>query len=400
MSSLFRRIAGTLGWTPGQTWTVAVGLLVAVPAALFGLGPTLQTLRHPAQLLAAPPAAAAPAPAPAVLGNATAPAAVSPVPSAGVTAGSSPTGSAASTTAPDLPAPSDGSVFAALQGAGSVRSVAVAADAVVIAADMGADAPGRVVVLDSDGVVVSDVALVINGVPYEQPGGVAVIEDGALVTTTSPASVLRLDPVAGTVTKVADVPDVPLCLPVVQPTDCQAAVPDTPPRPAHLAVSDAGDVYVADRGQACIFRVALGATAAEPWMCDLSFAASPAAGGDGGLAGIAATGDHILVTVASGFDGSDSIQDVRIADGAPADRRQLAAPSAGAGVAGVTVLGDGRVLAALTSANAVFVIAPDGSARTVNVDGLNGPVDVDVLRDSLLVAQQGAIARRPISALS
>src|SRR5687768_8180786 len=115
MSAVFRRVADALGWTPGQAWTVAVGLVVALPAALLGLGPTLQTLRHPARLLA-PPAAAAPAPAPAILGNASATAPVSPPPSAGAPAGASPTGSAVSTTPAGLPAPPDSGVFAAIQG--------------------------------------------------------------------------------------------------------------------------------------------------------------------------------------------------------------------------------------------------------------------------------------------
>jgi hypothetical protein len=159
-------------------------------------------------------------------------------------------------------------------------------------------------------------------------------------------------------------------------------------------------VYVADRGQACIFRVAPGATRAEPWLCDTSFAASLAASGNGGLAGIATTGDHVVFTVAAGFDGNDSIQDVRVADGAPADRHQVAAPPAQAGVAGVTVLGDGRVVAALTGANALFVVSTDGTSRSVSVTGISGPVDLDVLGDSLLIAQQGKVARRPIDALN
>src|SRR5207237_3807177 len=79
MTALFRRIAGALGWTPGQAWTVAVGLVVAVPAALFGLGPSLNVLRQPARALAAAsPAAATPPPAtqaPSILGNPAPPAA-------------------------------------------------------------------------------------------------------------------------------------------------------------------------------------------------------------------------------------------------------------------------------------------------------------------------------------
>jgi hypothetical protein len=298
----------------------------------------------------------------------------------------------------------DDGVLATIDGAGTVRSLAVAADAVVVAIDAGAGAAGRVVILDDSGAVVRDAALVVNGVPYQQPGGVAVTDDGVLVTPTSPAAVLRVDPGAGTVTKVADVPDVPLCLPVVRTTDCQAAVPDSAPRPEQLATSTSGDIFVADRGQACLFRIAPRETAAKAWLCDLSFAPLPAAS-DGGLAGLAVAGDRVLLTVAAGFDGTDSIQEVRIADGAPVDRRQLAAPPSQSGTAGLTLLPDGRVVAALADANALFVVAADGSSsQKVDLAGITGPVDVDVRGDDLVIAHHadgaaGRLSKRPISSL-
>jgi hypothetical protein len=258
-------------------------------------------------------------------------------------------------------------------------------------------------VLDDEGAVASDTPLVVNGVPYQEPGGVAVTDGGVLVTTTSPAAVLRVDTAAGTVTKVADIPDVPLCLPVVRSDGCQAAVPDTPPRPEHLASSGAGELYVADRGQACLFRIAPGETVAKPWLCDLSFAPLPAAT-DGGLAGLAVAGDRVLFTVSSGFDGSDSVQAVTVDGGAPADRQQLAAPPNGAGVAGLTVLADGRVVAALSKANALFVIAGDGASRVLDLNGISGPVDVEVSGDDLLIAHHsdgaaGRVSKRPSSSL-
>ncbi|MDQ1726583.1 MAG: hypothetical protein QOK14_628, partial [Frankiaceae bacterium] len=314
LTAVFRGVAESLGWTPGQAWTVAVGFLVAVPAALFGLGPTLATLRDAAPATTAPAAAAAAAPAPtqppAILASAPGPAGA-PLPGRSSGGGSggaintTPSGNTSSGSVTTGPlATVDEGVLATIEGSGSVRSIAVAADAVAIAVDAGAGAPGRVVVLDGDGAIASDIPLVVNGVPYQQPGGVAVTEGGVLVTTTSPAAVLRVDPVAGTVTKVADLPDVPLCLPVVRSEGCQVAVPDSAPRPQHLATATSGEIFVADRGQACLLRIAPGKTVAEPWLCDLSFAALPAAT-DGGLAGLAVVGDRVLFTVAAAVDGTD-----------------------------------------------------------------------------------------------
>jgi len=406
VSALFRRVAGVLGWTPGQAWTVAVGLVVAVPAALLGLGPTLNALRHTALAVAAPPAAAA-APLqtqpPAILGNAPPAAAGRPASSGRTSSAVTDASSSSGTTRPSTVAsPVNHAVFATLSGTGTVRSLAVAADAVVVAVDDGGGAPGRVVVLDSTGAVARDASLVVNNVPYQQPGGVTVTSDGVLVTTTSPAAVLRVDAKSGAVNKVADIPDLALCLPVVRATNCQPSVPDTAPRPQHLAASGDGAIYVADRGQACVFRVASGANKADAWLCDLSFAASPSANGNGGLAGLAVAGDRVVFTVADALDGNDSVQEVTVEDGAPANRHALGAPASHSGVAGVAILDDGRAIAALTDANALFVVGADGSSpKTVNPPGLTAPVDVGVLGDDLLIAQaNGTIARHPLSSLS
>jgi hypothetical protein len=373
---------------------------VAIPAALFGLGPTMQELRHPRAAFAAPPAATKP---PSILTEDAKPVVTSSPPVAGAPA--TPSAATPTTTAAQIgAAPIDTGVLATISAPGTVRAVAAAADAVVVAVDTGAGTAGRVVVLDADGVVARDQTLVVNGVPYQQPGGVAVTEDGVLVSTATPAAVLRIDPNAGTVTKVADLPDVALCLPVLRPTNCQAAVPDSPPRAEHLAVSDAGDIFVADRGQACILRIAPQETKATAWLCDVSFAASPAASA-GGLSGLAIADNRLVFTVAAGFDGSDSVQEVTIASGAPANRRQLAAPPTNAGTAGVVVLPDGRVVAALADAGALFVVTPDGSSRSVKVTGITGPIDIDVIGDTLFVAHRvdgaaGRISRRPLSALA
>src|SRR5687768_3241048 len=39
--TVLAKVATALGWTQGQLWTVLLGLALAIPASVFGLGPTL-----------------------------------------------------------------------------------------------------------------------------------------------------------------------------------------------------------------------------------------------------------------------------------------------------------------------------------------------------------------------
>lgn len=289
--------------------------------------------------------------------------------------------------------------FATIDGAGTVRAVAVAADAVVVTVDAGAGAPGRAVVLDLDGEVVRDEALEVDGVAYASPAGVAVSDRGVFIATADPPAVVHVDARSGMVSKVADIPDVPVCLPLAPGPDCQTALPDRGPRPEHLAVGDDGALYVADRGQACVLRVAEGDRRATTWLCDLAFVASPTADG-GGLTGLAVGGGRLVVTVASAIDGIDRVEEVAIVDGGPGTRRQLAAPSSGSGTNGVALLPDGRVVVALTARDALLVVAADGSSSsTVPLVGVTGPADLDVLAEALVVVHgadgaAGAVSRR------
>ena len=404
-----QRVADALDWTAGQVWTVAIGLAVAVPAAVFGLGPALDDVESPALASAAPPAAASPptatapaaAPAPpSILGGG----GPSPTPPAGTTSGgpaaSSGDAPAADVVVPTVP-PAASSRLATIDGAGVVRAVAVAADAVVVTVDGGADAPGRAVVVDLAGEVVLDQPLGADGVTYRAPAGVAVSEQGVFVATADPPAIVRLDVASESVSKVADLPDVPLCLPLAPGPDCQTALPDGGPRPEHLAIGDDGALYVADRGQACVLRVAPGEATATTWLCDLTFVASPTAA-DGGLTGLAVAGGRLVVTVASAIDGTDRVEEVAIVDGAPGARRELAAPAAGSGTSGAAVLPDGRVVVALTAADELLVIAADGaSSNTVPLTDATGPVDLDLTPDALVIAHRtdgaaGAVSRQSL----
>lgn len=405
--SLLARTAEVLGWTPGQVWTVLIGLAIAVPAALFGLAPALEDPVSEHQPAAAAvsqaPAdgAAAPGVPPSILGGGAG--AVTPAASPTIDEPAAP----AAVAGPPLSDPVTGTFeepsIVAVPGPGAVQAIAIAADAVVAAVDTGATEPGRVVVLDATGEVVLDQVLQIGSQIFTQPGGVAVTVDGVFVTTAAPAAVLRVDVQGAAVSKVADLPNVPVCLPLGASSDCQAAVPDTAPRPRHVVITDRGDIYVADSGQGCILRVAPGETRGKTWLCDVSFAALPTAS-DGGLRGLAWTPGRLVYTTQAGLDGSDQVRQVEIRDRAPGERRDLATVSPSDGATGVIVLPDGRIVVALTTAGALLVVDADGSTLTLPLDGMSLPNDVDVLGDTLLIAHTsdgaaGQVSKRPTSTL-
>lgn len=409
--SAAERVAAALGWTPGQVWTVALGLALAIPAGIFGLGPALDDLPSTTADVAAPAPISAPTATTAPDAGAptiTAPAAWST--RSTVEAATPPTGGssaapvaverrpAAGSTPPPTIARTTRSV--SVPGPGEARAVASGTDASFVAVDRGAEAPGAVVVVDGDGDVAAAIDLVVDGVTHRGAQGVAVDDRGVLVTTTFPAAVLRIDPVAETVEAVATIPDLPTCLPVARASDCQPGAVDTAPVPSHLAVDADGTAYVVDRAQGCVFRI--DGDAAAPWLCDLGYAPSPTAEGRG-LRGIASTGDAVLLTARLAVGDRDVVDEITVVDGHPGTRRRLADLDATEEVDGVAVLGDGRVAVALTSPGAVLVISPDDPADERRLTGFQRPADVDAREGRLLVIEQaqgaaGTLRERPTPA--
>jgi hypothetical protein len=388
--SVLQRVADALGWTAGQVWTMVVGLAVAVPAAVFGLGPTLADVDDAAPFAAAPPAAQTSAPSPPAA--AAPPAILATTGTGGSTAptggGSTSPATGSDTAAPPVvavPSPTADGPFATIPGPGAVQAVAMAADAVVLSVDPGGSFPGHVIVLGGDGVTVLDRELEIDGAGYANPRGVAVTDGGVFVATSLPPAILRVTVADGTVTKVADLPDVPLCLPLAPASDCQVAVPDQPSKPAHIAVADDGTIYVADRGQACVLRIAAGADRATAWLCDLEYVGFPATP-DAGLTGIDVDGTRLVLSVGSAVDQTDRVEEVAIDGESPGARRQLAAPASGSRAGGLVTLPDGGVAVTLTGTSSLLLIAADGSSREVPLDGVSGPIDVDVVADTMVVA--------------
>lgn len=391
------RVAAALGWTPGQVWTVALGLALAVPAGIFGLGPALHSApTTPAALAAAAPTSAPPATGPSSAGaDAPSDTATAPLPS--ILGGRSPTDASSALDqaptglAPDSaphagapPPPVAGTVGAVeIPGPGTVLAVAAAADAVAVAVDRGTDEAAAVVVVDEAGRIAATVELVVDGVAHHGARGVAVVEGGVVVTTAAPAAVLLVDPADEHARLVAVLPDLPPCVPIAREDHCQPGI-DAPPEPTHVTAAADGALYVVDRAQACVLRIEGDRTV--PWLCDLAHVPSPAIEGSG-LRGIAAADGRIVLTSRVALEAKDVVEEVVIDGDVPGARRRLVAVGATEQIDGVDVLADGSVVAALTGTGTVLVLPPDAPEGD-RIGGFQHPADVAARADDIVVAER------------
>jgi hypothetical protein len=225
--------------------------------------------------------------------------------------------------------------------------------------------------------------------------------DHVLVAGTEPAAVVDVRLSDGVVGAPVAIPDVPSCIPVVRDHDCDGATRDAAPRPVSIAIDATGDAFVADAGQAVIWRIRRGATAADEWLVDSAFSAPS---GDGGLVAITFDGAGNLVVVTgptlSTTNGSLYVQAIGH-DGRPAVRRRLAvlsAPPAGA-VLGIT----GSVFLPLPQLHAVLELNNQGSeVQRTRLDDFadRGPLGGAAFRgQSVLVATPTAIIAVPVGEL-
>src|SRR5207244_1456131 len=76
----------------------------------------------------------------------------------------------------------------------------------------------------------------------------------------------------GTQTAVAEVPDTPACVLVLNAAGCEPLAIDHKPRPTALAYDADGNLYVTDMAQATIWRLDAGAKALKPFYQNNDFA--------------------------------------------------------------------------------------------------------------------------------
>jgi hypothetical protein len=440
------RLAGLLGCTEGQAYTVLIALTLSLSLAALGLPPTLE------------PRAAGPVAAPGAPGESgTAPGAATPQEEVGADEVPSPdeapldlpestpvengnlpelaadgpagpqghTGPAAPPGEPDVPsAPpvegldelaaaegADGAeVFASVTEPGSPHGVAVASDGAVYvatdnAAGRGEPGPPTVTRFDAEGRPEASLEL-----DEARPGrahgvlGLAVdAEDRLVALDGATARVLLVDLDAGSVDVLADIPDLPPCVLSVGDRPCEPGGIDGDPLPRDAVFDEEGSLLVTDAGQGTIWRIPVDGEP-EIWHQaeDYALRRPP----DGGLGGLAFDhhGDLLTVVSASFADGSlgaGIVHRVAVTSrGAAGSRVEVARTDPGDEPVGIGVSESGRIYLPLAGADALLVLDADGSeleridaAEVEDEAGVpfDAPTDVAFHDDALLVTNKSSV---------
>ena len=317
------RLRGCLGLSEGQAYVYTIGFVVAIVSAVGGIAPTIGS-RDPA------PAIAMPSPTESGVSS-NPPGASSERPFAGAAALPPTQPSPPASDAPDTPPASepspvgesysDGGPYglverlAAVDAPGQPNGIAVGADGGFYVSTDNADTaggvqPSRILRYSPTGELEREYP--IEGQPAGRVHGLKglVLGGSGLLYALDGASgrILRLNLETGEHETWSSLPDVPLCLPIVE-VDCEPGLRDNPPVPVAAAFSSSGDLFVSDAGQAMVWKVSqLGVP--EPWLADPAFA-SPTGFGPAGLQ-FNAAGDLVVTVTASlvGLTGGVFLVDV------------------------------------------------------------------------------------------
>ena len=267
MSARLQSLAQRLDCTEGQLYTVAIGLVIALPFAVFGIPPTLRHYPAAAAAQAAPhpPAVAVPtdAPQPVISVPTSSPGFGPPTPVVGpvappvadepAVAGPSPSPEPTSAPLPTALPPGTITVVARVGSPGSPAGVAYLPDGSIIITTGNPSRPGVAMEYARDGRLRRQVPIT------RRPAGlVAATSDGTGAVTMLDASasrVVTLPRGADTALVRATVPDVPPCVPAVGSGGCEPGLQDRPVQLAGLALDRHGTLYLADAGQGIIWRL-------------------------------------------------------------------------------------------------------------------------------------------------
>lgn len=410
-ASVVGRVGMRLGLTEGQVYTTGIAMVVGVWAAIAGIPPTLvdRIVRD-----AGRPAAVAPIgadQAPALPGPATT---VPPVdagggfglpllPSgAGAGAGFGGDGSffeggigggggetTGGDTGPRQPARPFGtmSVFAPVPPPGAPEGIVVARDGRVVVATNSATGTPVVLRYTDEGAVETTTALAgvepgfgVRGLA--SPDGSA---DVVYAVTARPAAVLRVDLVTGTASTYAPVPDLPACVAVALAGPCELSPVDNPPAPRAAAFGADGTLYVADAGQAVVWRVRPSGGQAELFHQAVEYVSTD------GLSGVAVDGaGRLVLTVAAAPTQAQGGVVYRLADGALTEVATVPAGERPTGVAVDSL--SGRLYVALAGAGRLLVLDDAGAevARFPKPEdtALDTPVGVALRGTEALVTEK------------
>jgi len=427
-------VARRLGWTEGQAYTAAIGLVLAVWLAATGLPAVLSA--HPAVLAAAPAVPApllsapsttipqatatatatgtlatgtpAPAPGPSVAGR-LAPGVVAAPPALTVANGPAPPPFVPAPTILASPAtaaaPGTISLFTRVGPPGAPGGLAVGADGTVyVTTDNGTSrgdpGPSRIFAFQPDGSGAGSRAVTGQSSGHADGlTGAAVNPVTGDVTVLDPdtARVLGIDMVTGAQTVVATIPDLPACLVSLAASPCEPGLDDHKPAPAFAAYDSSGDLFVTDPAQDTIWRVGAGDKTAAVWYQSDDFTT-----GDG-PDGLVVSPTAVAFTVGTTLDPSapdgGALYRVAIGAGGVAGVRTLVRSFGRDSEPGALAVGSSRTAyVVLRHTGSIMSIAPSGSTiKTITPPG-GGPVPlvlpaaVAIIPGALLVANQGSTA--------
>jgi sugar lactone lactonase YvrE len=392
-------VAKRLGCTEGQLYTMATGLAVAAWLGLAGRAPA--------------PANALPQPLPQVQPSATPTSSVVVVPTAPVptltavplppTSGSPPPGvvpPAGFTPQPTSePTFAQRPVLARIGSPGAPGGLAVTSDGqLYVGTDNGTarGVPGASKLFQYDGRTGAlRTQTVISGQPRGHADGLGALAAGptAVYAVDIDASrVLRIDRVTHSQTLATAVPDLKPCLVTPGANPCEPGALDHAPTLTALALDDSGALFIADSGQATIWRLPAGGHAVSPWYQSMDFAT-----GDGPAGLVLDSAGAVLVTVGTSLDaGNPSMGGLysiaRGADGGPGARTLLASftPSEKPGPLALDT--SGVVYVILRGTGSIVSVDSGTSTRLTTASSpipLDDPSALAVAGDRLLIANRG-----------
>lgn len=379
-------ISRRLGCTEGQLYTMATGSAFAVllafagshaardsalagmPSGTEGLPPAAAPGATPPVVVASPPGLL---PVPAPLPPSSPPGEVTPeqpLPT--------PTGS------PPSVIPTGPALLASIGRPGAPAGLAVGTDGhVFVTTDngtaQGVSGPSKLFELDATGRQVRDVTITgqTNGHAYGlRAAAVSPVDRALFVGDVDSARIIRIDAVTQAQRVATRVPDVQPCPLVLNVAPCEPGLTDHTPTLSALAFNERGDLFIADAGQATIWRWSAGKSSPTQW-----YSSTDLATGDGpaGLA-FGQTGS-LLFAAGTTLDTSNvnagGLYSLAISSDGSAGERTLVAGFASGDRPGALAADPSGVVYLILRGSGTIVTVDAGAAKPFSTAGSPVPLD-------------------------